>query len=72
MASKTIGVWFGINKNGFVSLHLEEPKREGNKWVSNKPYCNSIIQKQIEDLVKRALFNWEMECEYLEFSYTER
>lgn len=65
---KNIQVWLGVNKNGFVCLHCEEPIRDGNKWKSNKPFCNSILQQQFNDLVKRAQLTWENECEVFELS----
>jgi hypothetical protein len=66
--NKNLQVYMGVNKNGFVSLHLEEPIRDGNKWKSNKPFCNSLIQKQFDDLAKRAQMTWENECEIFELS----
>lgn len=70
---KTICIWIGVNKNGFVGLHLEEPTKniQLGKWQSNKPFCNSIIQNQIENLVKQAQLNWESEPEYIEITYDE-
>lgn len=62
-------VWLGVNKNGFVCLHCEEPIRDGNKWKSNKPFCNSILQQQFNDLVKRAQLTWENECEVFELTF---
>jgi hypothetical protein len=75
MSNKTgasINIWIGVNKNGFVSLHLEEPKRNKitGKWESNKLFCNSAIQRQLEDLIKRAQLTWENDCEFIELSLT--
>lgn len=62
-------IYMGVNKNGFVCLHCEEPVREGDKWKSNKPFCNSIAQERFEDLVKRAQMTWEHDCEVFELTF---
>lgn len=67
--SKNMQIWMGINKDGFVSLHCEEPVRDGDKWKSIKPFCNSIIQNQFEDLAKRAQMTWESGCEVFELTF---
>lgn len=67
--NKNMQIWMGVNKNGFVSLHYEEPVRDGNKWKSNKPFCNSVIQNQFEDLAKRAQMTWENDCEVFELTF---
>ena len=64
---KNIGVWFSINKNGFLNLSIDEPKRNSklNKWEFKFPYLNSVAYKEIKDLVEKAKINWEHEPEYL-------
>jgi hypothetical protein len=68
MDNKNIKFWASVNKNGFLVLFTEQPKRNLNtgKWIG-KYYCNSAIYKIIRELFDRASFNWEKEPEYFEF-----
>lgn len=65
---KTIGIWIGVNKNGYISMHLEIPIRnvENGKWVSNKPYINSKLYDIYDSLLKKANITWEHEAEFFE------
>ena len=57
---KRLIIWFGINKNRKVRMFLEEPTRDNdlNIWVG-KNFCNSVIQHQLEEMVKGTTLSWE-------------
>ena len=57
---KRLIIWFGINKNRKVRMFLEEPTRDKdlNIWVG-KNFCNSVIQRQLEEMVKGTTLSWE-------------
>ncbi len=61
-------IYIGINKNKKVSLHTVEPVRntELGIWVSKRPYVNSYVQKNLEDMIKHSKMTWEMEPEVIE------
>lgn len=61
-------IFIGINKNHKVSLHAVEPTRNMNKgiWISNRPYINSFVQKNIDDMIKHSKMTWEMDPEVIE------
>ena len=42
-------IFIGVNKNRKVSLHTVEPVRcmDTGKWVSSRPYVNSVVQKNL-------------------------
>ena len=56
---KRLIIWFGINKNRKVRMFLEEPTRDKdlNIWVG-KNFCNSVIQRQLEEMVKGTTLSW--------------
>lgn len=62
---KTINIWFGVNKNGFVCMHTVEPTRneKTGKWESKYPFVNSIIYGEICKLVEKSKLNWNSEIE---------
>ena len=57
---KRLIIWFGINKNRKVRMFLEEPTRDNdlNIWVG-KNFCNSVIQRQLEEMVKGTTLSWD-------------
>lgn len=57
---KNLTIWFAVNKSGFVVLYLNEPKRntETGKWESDSPFVNSVLYKQIVELVNKAGITW--------------
>ena len=57
---KRLIIWFGINKNRKVRMFLEEPTRDKNLniWVG-KNFCNSVIQRQLEEMVKGTTLSWD-------------
>ena len=46
-------IFIGVNKNRKVSLHTVEPVRcmDTGKWVSSRPYVNSVVQKNIDNMI---------------------
>ena len=65
---KSIQLWVGVNKNGKISIHAVEPKRNNltGRWESKFPFCNSIIQAQFNDMIHKVGLTWENDCEYIE------
>lgn len=61
-------IFIAINKNGKVSLHGVEPKRDEKTgiWVSNKPYVNCYVQENIDEMIKHSSMTWDMEPEVIE------
>ena len=66
---KTLIIWFGINKNNKVRMFLEEPTRDNDLkiWVG-KNFCNSVIQKQLENMVKGSSLSWESDAQVIQLS----
>jgi hypothetical protein len=66
---KSIKCWACINKNGFLVLFTQEPKRnvETGKW-EGEFYLNSVIYKIIKDLFENTVRTWENDAEYFEFA----
>ena len=64
---KNIGIWFCVNKNGFLNLSIDEPKRNEitHKWSFKYPFLNSIAYNEISSLVEKAKIGWQHEPEYL-------
>ena len=46
---KSIKVWAGVNKNGKLSMHAEQPVRDEDRgiWVSKLPFVNSVLYAQV-------------------------
>ena len=61
-------IFIGVNKNRKVSLHTVEPVRcmDTGKWVSSRPYVNSVVQKNIDNMISHSKMTWEMEPEVIE------
>jgi len=58
MKQKTMTIWCAMNKDGKVSMHLKEPHKDGNIWMSDAPFCNSIVYNNIADLFEKTSYNW--------------
>lgn len=61
-------IFIGVNKNGSVSIHTIEPVRDNDKgiWISSHPYINSVVQKNIDNMIKHSSMTWAMEPEIIE------
>ena len=66
---KSIKVWVGVNKNGKLSMHAEQPIRDENRgiWVSKLPFVNSILFANISKMFEKSNITWTNDCEFLEF-----
>ena len=66
---KSIKVWAGVNKNGKLSLHGEQPVRDEGRgiWVSKLPFVNSVLYDQVATMFEKANITWTNDCEFLEF-----
>lgn len=67
----TARFWLYMNKNGFIGMSIDKPTRnkDTGKWNCNIPFCNSIINASIIDMVSKTQFNWNCEPEYLEINF---
>lgn len=65
--ANTVTVWFAVNKNGYVNMHLVEPikNEKTGKWESKYPFVNSIVYDGIKKLVEKSKMNWQSEAEAL-------
>lgn len=70
---KTIGIWFAINKDNSVAMHLIEPVKneKTGTWVSKQPFCNSVLQKELQKIVSKAQLNFNSEPNYIEVRIPE-
>lgn len=69
MTTKEFMVWFCVNKDGFICMFADEPKRntETKKWDSKFPFVNSILYDQIIKIVENAKMTWENDPEIITF-----
>ena len=72
MSNIVIKCWAAVNKNGFIVLFTNQPKRniDSGQW-EGELYVNSIVYKAIKDLFEKVNFSWEKEAEYFEFGNKE-
>jgi hypothetical protein len=70
---KSIKVWAGVNKNGKLSLHGEQPVRDDDRgiWVSKLPFVNSVLYDQVATMFEKANITWTNDCEFLEFQLAQ-
>lgn len=61
-----IEIWCGVNRNGKLSIHLDEPVRDEKHgiWISSRPYANSFIHEQTDDIINMANITWKDEPEF--------
>lgn len=65
---KTMGIWFGVNKDNSVSMHLIEPNKneKTGAWVSKQPFCSSVLQKELQKVVSKTQLDFNSEPNYIE------
>ena len=70
MSKKTIGIWFGVNRNGFLYMSSEKPTKneKAGKWESQMPFCASAIYSQIKQLADKIDMSWNSDLEYMEIN----
>lgn len=67
-------IFIGVNKSGSASLHAVEPSRneQTGKWESYRPYVNSIIQKNMNDMIRHSNMTWAMDPEFIEININKQ
>ena len=68
--NRTINVWVYVNKNGFIGMSIDEPKRneKNGKWVVQNPFCNSQLYNMIVATVQKTNMSWNNEPEFFEMN----
>ena len=61
-------IWIAVNKDQTLCMHTVEPKRTSTKWISSRPYINSIAYKNLSKLIKKSMLSWETEPECIEIN----
>jgi hypothetical protein len=66
--NKSVAIWFAVNKNGNVRMFLDNPTKNVQLgiWESKRPYVNSILYKDICQIVQQARMNFENNPEVIE------
>ena len=67
---KTINVWVGVNRNGSLSMHTEQPIKDEERgiWVSNKPFINSVIYNDLSNTIQKTNLSFESSPEFLKIN----
>lgn len=65
---KSVAIWFAVNKNGDVRMFLDNPVKNTQLgvWESTKPFVNSVLYKEICQIVQQAKMNFENNPEVIE------
>lgn len=65
-----IKIWFGVNRDGYITLHLEQPVRDdaNGVWRSERILCDSAVYKQITDAALLTGITWDDDPGYMEFT----
>ena len=61
-------LYIAVSKSGLLMMFLDKPVRQGNTWVG-RHYVNSIVQKEIEEMINGCDLSFEREPEYLEMQF---
>ena len=61
-------LYIAVSKSGLLMMFLDKPVRQGNTWAG-RYYVNSIVQKEIEEIIKNCDFTFDREPEYLEMQF---
>ena len=64
-----LGINIAVSKSGLLMMFLDKPVRQGNTWTG-RYYVNSVVQKEIEEIIKDCDFTFDREPEYLEIQFT--
>ena len=66
----SISVWVGVNKDGTISMHGVQPKRnlETGVWISNMPFVNSMLYEQMKIMMTNAGYTFDNDPEFLELT----
>ena len=68
----TVKAWVYVNKNGFIGMSLDEPKKDlkNGKWKVKYPYVNSLLYNSVKQIVEKTNMNWQSEAEFFETELT--
>ena len=67
--NNSMTVWFAINKNGKVRMFINEPTRNTELGIwDGDMFCNSLIQKQLESMVKGTTLSWDSDAQAIQLS----
>lgn len=66
--TRLLKIWVGMNGDGNISMHCEQPIRDDDSkiWVSIRPFCNSVLYKELQNTMRQANMTWESDTEYFE------
>ena len=64
-------LYISVSKSGLLMMFLDKPVRQGNTWTG-RYYVNSIVQKEIEEIIKDCDFTFDREPEYLEMQFIHK
>lgn len=67
MENNVIDIWIGVNKDKSFSMFTSIPTRGKSCWVGHN-YINSIIRKNIEQLVSNSSMAWNSEPEFIQLT----
>jgi len=61
-------IWFCVNRDGQVRMFLDEPKRnvKAGRFEGTSPYVNTIIYRDMCEVVKQAKMNFETDPQAIE------
>ena len=67
---KTVKVWAGVNKDGKLSLHAEQPVKneETGRWESKLPFVNSVMYKELSAMFAKTEINFDCPCQFFEIN----
>ena len=70
LKKKSIEVWVGVNKNGKISMHTKEPTKNEDFgiWVSGSPFVNSVLYKNLSEMIEKTQMNWQSPCEVFQIN----
>ena len=57
MTDKAIQIWFGVNKQDYLQLFLDEPKKDMKvgKYVGKYPFVNSLWYDEMYKMIFRPV-----------------
>lgn len=64
-------LYIAVSKRGLLMMFLDKPVRQGNTWVG-RYYINSIVQKEIEEMIEGCNFTFDREPEYIEMQFLNK
>lgn len=67
---KTIKIWIGVNKNGKISMHAEQPVKneKTGRWESKMPFLNSVLYNEFSNMFQKTELNFDTPPQFLEIN----